>query len=48
MPLTPWSPWHLWLSAPAEGATPLVGWTHSLVFVVLFCALVDFVKSSPR
>lgn len=44
MPLTPWSPWNLWLSAPAEGAAPLAGWTNSLTFVVLFCALVDFLK----
>jgi cellulose synthase/poly-beta-1,6-N-acetylglucosamine synthase-like glycosyltransferase len=44
VPLTPWSPWNLWLASPPEGATPLSGWTHSLMFVVLFCALVDFVK----
>lgn len=43
MPLTPWSPWSLWLASPQDGFT-LTGWTHSLVFVVLFCALVDFVK----
>jgi cellulose synthase/poly-beta-1,6-N-acetylglucosamine synthase-like glycosyltransferase len=44
MPLTPWSPWNLWLTPPPEVALPLAGWTHSLMFVVLFCALVDFVK----
>jgi cellulose synthase/poly-beta-1,6-N-acetylglucosamine synthase-like glycosyltransferase len=44
MPLTPWSPWNLWLTPPLEGALPPTGWTQSLLFVVLFCALVDFVK----
>ena len=43
MPVTPWSPWNLWLAPPQDGFA-LTGWTHSLVFVVLFCALVDFVK----
>jgi cellulose synthase/poly-beta-1,6-N-acetylglucosamine synthase-like glycosyltransferase len=43
VPLTPWSPWHPWLASPQDGF-PLTAWTHDLVFVVLFCALVDFVK----
>ncbi len=42
MPVTPW--WPLWLSPPPEGPLSLGGWTQNLVFVVLFCALVDFVK----
>ncbi len=42
--MTPWWPWHLWLSSPPEAPLSLGGWTHSLVFVVLFCILVDFVK----
>jgi cellulose synthase/poly-beta-1,6-N-acetylglucosamine synthase-like glycosyltransferase len=44
MPLTPWFPWNLWVSPPPGGLLSLTGWTHSLVFVVFFCALVDFVK----
>ena len=43
MPVTPWWPC-LWLAPPPEGPLSLGGWTHSLPFVVLFCALVDFVK----
>lgn len=36
--------WPLWLSAPS-GGPPLFGdWSHSIVFVVVFCALVDFLK----
>jgi cellulose synthase/poly-beta-1,6-N-acetylglucosamine synthase-like glycosyltransferase len=42
MPVTPW--WPMWLSPPPEGFLSLGGWTQNLVFVVLFCALVDFVK----
>ena len=37
-------PWSLWLSPPPEVPVSLGGWTQSLVFVVLFCVLVDFVK----
>jgi cellulose synthase/poly-beta-1,6-N-acetylglucosamine synthase-like glycosyltransferase len=44
MPLTPWSPWNLSLSPPPDSVLPHAGWTHSLMFVVLFCVLVDFVK----
>jgi len=42
MPVTPW--WPMWLSPPPEGPLSLGAWTQNLVFVVLFCALVDFVK----
>ncbi len=38
-------PWALWLGAAGEGGGwPPLGWHHPLVFAVLFCALVDFVK----
>ncbi|MFI5370435.1 MAG: glycosyltransferase [Candidatus Eisenbacteria bacterium] len=38
-------PWTAWLTAAGDGfAWPPAGWHHPLVFVVLFCALVDFVK----
>ncbi|TMQ61318.1 MAG: glycosyltransferase family 2 protein, partial [Candidatus Eisenbacteria bacterium] len=40
--VTPW--WPLWLGTPPEGPFSLGSWTHNLVFVVLFCVLVDFVK----
>jgi biofilm PGA synthesis N-glycosyltransferase PgaC len=40
--MTPWMPWEMWVSA--DGPISLGPWTNSLVFVVLFCALVDFVK----
>jgi len=44
MPITLWSLWKTWLMPVTEGP-PLMGdWSHSIVFVVLFCALVDFVK----
>ncbi len=43
MLLSTWSPWSVWLSAP-EPPLDLGGWSHSLVFVVLFCVIVDFVK----
>ena len=42
--MTPWWPWRLWLSPPPEVPLFLGGWTHSLLFVVVFCVLVDFVK----
>ena len=42
MSVTPW--WPLWLGTPPEGPFSLGSWTHNLVFVVLFCVLVDFVK----
>jgi cellulose synthase/poly-beta-1,6-N-acetylglucosamine synthase-like glycosyltransferase len=41
--MPPW-PWSLWLTPPPPVAVPLGDWSHRLVFVVLFCALVDFVK----
>ena len=43
MTITPWELLTPWL-APPQGPFPLGGWTHNLVFVVLFCGLVDFVK----
>lgn len=44
MPLTGWPFWNLWLASAAEGLPRLGDGTHGIVFVVLFCALVDFVK----
>lgn len=40
--MTPLLPWGMWVSA--DGPISLGPWTNSLMFVVLFCALVDFVK----
>lgn len=37
-------PWTLWLAATGDGWWTASGWAHGLVFAVLFCALVDFVK----
>jgi len=38
-------PWTVWLAAGGDNAGwPPSGWHHPLVFAVLFCALVDFVK----
>lgn len=42
--MTPPFPWTLWLSATGDGWFLAGGWGHGLVFAVLFCALVDFVK----
>ena len=42
--MTPWWPWHAWLSPPPEMPISLGGWTRNLAYIVLFCALVDFVK----
>lgn len=38
------SVWRLWVAAPPEGSTLFGDWSHGIVFAVLFCALVDFVK----
>lgn len=43
MTITPWELLTPWL-APPPGPLALGGWTQNLVFVVLFCGLVDFVK----
>lgn len=42
MPITLSSVWRLWV-AP-EGSPVFGDWSHGIVFAVLFCALVDFVK----
>jgi cellulose synthase/poly-beta-1,6-N-acetylglucosamine synthase-like glycosyltransferase len=42
--MTPWWPWNAWLTPPPDAPLSLGGWTQNLVFVVLFCILVDFVK----
>ena len=44
MPITLWSLWKTWLMPVTEGPALMGDWSHSIVFVVLFCALVDFVK----
>lgn len=41
--LTGWPFWNLWISAAEMPKLPLDG-SHAIVFVVLFCALVDFMK----
>jgi len=37
-------PWNLWLTPPPDVPLSLGPWSNSLIFVVLFCILVDFVK----
>ena len=44
MPITLASVWRLWVAAPPEGSSLFGDWSHGIVFAVLFCALVDFVK----
>ena len=44
MPITLGSLWRLWVTPPPEGASVFGDWSHGIVFAVLFCALVDFVK----
>lgn len=44
MPMTLWQFQPLWLASPLEGSAVWGDWSHSVVFVVLFCILVDFVK----
>jgi len=40
-----WTLWKGWLFPATEGGgLGLGGWSHDIVFVVLFCALVDFIK----
>ena len=36
--------WEGWLIPASEGVFGRGGWSHDVLFVVLFCALVDFVK----
>ena len=42
--MTFWAPWDPWLGPSAEAGAALTGGAGSVVFVVLFCALVDFMK----
>ena len=42
--MTPWWPWHHSLSAPFAAPVSWGDWTNNIMFVVLFCILVDFVK----
>jgi cellulose synthase/poly-beta-1,6-N-acetylglucosamine synthase-like glycosyltransferase len=43
--MTPWWPWQVWFATPLEGPLGSLGnWSNQVVFVVLFCILVDFVK----
>jgi cellulose synthase/poly-beta-1,6-N-acetylglucosamine synthase-like glycosyltransferase len=42
--MTFWAPWDPWLVPSADSGAALTGWTGGVVFFVLFCALVDFVK----
>src|SRR5262249_37507759 len=44
MPMTLWSTWKEWLTPTYGGFFGAGGWSHDVLFVVLFCALVDFVK----
>jgi len=44
MLMNTWPFWNLWISSAAESMPVLGKWSHGIVFVVLFCALVDFVK----
>jgi cellulose synthase/poly-beta-1,6-N-acetylglucosamine synthase-like glycosyltransferase len=42
--MTLWRLWSDWLTPTTEGSVPMGGWTHGIVFAVLICVLVDFVK----
>src|SRR5688572_18490408 len=42
--MTPWWPWNLWVSPGPEAVSEPGLWANRLLFVVLFCILVDFVK----
>lgn len=42
--MTFWAPWDPWLAPSAESGAMLTGGAGSVVFLVVFCALVDFVK----
>ena len=42
--MTFWAPWDPWAVPSAESGGVVAGGTGAVVFVVLFCALVDFVK----
>jgi len=44
MPVTLWTAWKGWVTPASEGVFGMGGWSHDVLFVVLFCALVDFVK----
>jgi cellulose synthase/poly-beta-1,6-N-acetylglucosamine synthase-like glycosyltransferase len=44
MSLTLMGAWKGWLAPASDGALGLSGFSHDIVFVVLFCALVDFLK----
>jgi len=44
MPMTLWHVWSGWLAPASEGAARMGGWSNNILFVVVFCALVDFVK----
>jgi cellulose synthase/poly-beta-1,6-N-acetylglucosamine synthase-like glycosyltransferase len=44
MPITLWHAWQAWLVPASEGTSGMGGISHDILFVVLFCALVDFVK----
>src|SRR5438132_133030 len=41
MPVTLWSAWKDWLIPASDGASGMGGWSHDILFVVLFCALLD-------
>jgi cellulose synthase/poly-beta-1,6-N-acetylglucosamine synthase-like glycosyltransferase len=42
--MTPWWAWHHSLATPFTASVPWSDWTNNIVFVVLFCVVVDFVK----
>src|SRR5262245_5524200 len=42
--VTFWAPWDPWMSPSADAATLLPRGSGGIVFVVIFCALVDFIK----
>lgn len=44
MPMTLWRLMAAWWAPSTEGPGVMGGWPHGIVFAVLFCALVDFVK----
>lgn len=42
--MTFWAPWDPWTAPSAEAGPRFPGGTGGIVFVVIFCALVDFIK----
>jgi cellulose synthase/poly-beta-1,6-N-acetylglucosamine synthase-like glycosyltransferase len=42
--MTLWNAWRAWLVSVTDAGLGPGGWSHDVLFVVMFCALVDFAK----